>query len=123
MSTESVKYVDDRFDALEKLTNEKFRSRDEAWKEHRIADERRLKLQAKENKRRFHELNNEAARLKLMKDELVSKEVHERDIEGFKKDARAFNEYKVRQEGRGTLERYIPWGIAIAAIIYNYFKR
>ena len=95
-----------------KFFKEKFRSLSEA-----------LQLQAKEYKRRLDDLNGEAGRLRSMQSEYIPREVFDRTVTELRREIEELKIFKTKQEGRSTLLQYIPWVIAIAAIVANYFKK
>lgn len=116
------KYTDEQFEHLEKLTNEKFRSRDLAFEEYKIITQRALELQAKEYERRLDALNGEAGRLRLIQANYIPREVFDAAIKELDKKVEVLTAVNLKGEGKTSWEKYIPWLIMIGAIIFAYFK-
>lgn len=93
-----------------------------------------LKLQRPETDRRLNELNHENERIKEVQKDSIPREVFDRTINSMnlKSDERMkdvldkieiLTAWKTKQEGRNQLIQWVPWIIAIVAIIANYFKK
>jgi hypothetical protein len=85
--------------------------------------ERALKLQAREYKRRLKDLNGEAGRLRLMQSEYIPREVFDKVIQGLEDKIYQLNLYKTSQQGKSELTKYIPWIIAAASFVYSILKK
>jgi DNA repair exonuclease SbcCD ATPase subunit len=82
-----------------------------------------LKLQAREYKRRLMDLNGEAKRLRDIQAEYIPREVFDRTVQSLITRIEVLENYKTKQDGKSQLLQYIPWVIAIVAIIANYLKK
>jgi hypothetical protein len=102
---------------------EKFKALENKLKVQAKALKEALNLQAKENKRRFTELNGEAGRLKAMKQELTPREVFDNAISEVNKKLDIINDWKIKQEGKSQLTQYIPWLLAAISIVLMYTKK
>jgi hypothetical protein len=68
-------------------------------------------------------LNGEAGRLREMQTEYIPREVFDRTINNIMERLEVLTAWKTKQEGRNQLIMWIPWLIAIIAIIFNYIKK
>jgi hypothetical protein len=82
-----------------------------------------LELQAKEYERRLDALNGEAGKLHNMQEQYISREVFERTVTSLQDKIYILTTYKNAQEGKSDLTKYIPYIIAIGAIIFAYIKK
>jgi hypothetical protein len=82
-----------------------------------------LILQAKEYERRLEGLNGEAGRLRNMQQEYISREVFDREITSVRLRLSQSEAALIKAEGRHQLTQYVPWIIAAAAIVFDYFKK
>jgi len=93
-----------------------------------------LKLQAKEYKRRLKDLNGEAKKLRDIQAEYIPREVFDRVVGEL--NARLdrlsnqlgerfepLEKFKDKTEGRSQLLQYVPWVIAIIAIVATWYKK
>jgi cell fate (sporulation/competence/biofilm development) regulator YmcA (YheA/YmcA/DUF963 family) len=109
------------------------KSLDILWERIKQESKQRI-IQAKEYERRLEDLNGEAGRIKEVQKDSIPREVFDRTINSMseKGDDRMkeildkieiLTAWKTKQEGRNQLIQWVPWVIAIVAIIANYFKK
>jgi hypothetical protein len=94
------------------LLREMIRGRDE-----------RLKIQAAEYERRLEALNHENERIMEILKQSMPREVFEKEIQGINARIQVNTDYMNGEKGRMRLERFIPWAIAIAALVISYIKK
>jgi DNA repair exonuclease SbcCD ATPase subunit len=84
---------------------------------------RALKLQAKEYKRRLKDLNGEAARLRGIQEQYIPREVFDRVVDELRKEIKILTDYKIKQEGKSDLLKFVPWVLTAISIILLYTKK
>ena len=82
-----------------------------------------LKLQAKEYERRLHDLNGEAARLRGIQQEYIPREVYDAKVKELEQNIELLNAYKIKQEGKSDLLKYIPWILTAVSIVLMYTRK
>jgi hypothetical protein len=85
--------------------------------------DRELILQAEEYERRLEQLNNDNGRIQEILKLSIPREVFDRTIQALITRIEALEIYKTKQEGKNQLTQYVPWIIAAAAILLDYFKK
>jgi hypothetical protein len=86
-------------------------------------DRRALKLQAQEYKRRLKVLNGEGDRIKEILKESIPREIFDRTISGLEGKIQILTDWKNAELGRAQWKQWIPYAIAISAIIFAYIKK
>lgn len=79
--------------------------------------------QEKENERRLSVLNGEGDRIKEILKESIPREIFDRTIDNMRVRIAAVEAAQIKAEGRHQLTQYVPWIIAAAAIVFDYFKK
>jgi hypothetical protein len=82
-----------------------------------------LELQAKEYERRLDVLNHENERISEILKQSIPREVFDRFCESVLVRIGATEAAQIKAEGRHQLTQYVPWIIAAAAIVFDYFKK
>jgi hypothetical protein len=85
--------------------------------------DRELILQAKEYERRLETLNNDNERIQEILKQSIPREIFDRTLGALITRIEVLENYKTKQEGRSQLTQYVPWIIAAAAILLDYFKK
>lgn len=85
--------------------------------------DRELILQAKEYERRLEQLNNDNGRIQEILKLSIPREVFDRTIQATITRIETLEIYKTKQDGKSQLTQYVPWIIAAAAILLDYFKK
>jgi hypothetical protein len=88
-----------------------------------LSRDKQLLIQATEYERRLTALNGEAGKLHAMQEQYISREVFERTVNSLQDKIYILTTYKNAQEGKSDLTKYIPYIIAIGAIIFAYIKK
>jgi hypothetical protein len=88
-----------------------------------LSRDRELRLQAAEYERRLTVLNGEGTRIQEILKESIPREVFDRTIESMRTRIAATEAALIKAEGRHQLTQYVPWIIAAAAIVFDYFKK
>jgi hypothetical protein len=79
--------------------------------------------QERENERRLNALNGEGERIKEILKESIPREIFDRTLESMRVRIAAVEAAQIKAEGRHQLTQYVPWIIAAAAIVFDYFKK
>ena len=82
-----------------------------------------LKLQAKEYERRLEVLNHENERIAEILKQSIPREIFDRSLESMNAKIQINTDYMNAEKGRMRLERFIPWAIAVAALVISYLKK
>ena len=80
-------------------------------------------LQAKEYERRLEVLNHENERIDEVLKQSIPREIFEREKESLNAKIQFNTDYINAEKGRMRLERFIPWAIAVAALVISYLKK